>query len=234
MYDRYAIYSTAESIKNAFVVDVPEGYKQSYNACPAQLLPVITNEDKRGISFFHWGLMAKWSNSKTSISARSINLVAEKAFQRTGYKRQIQSHRCIVPINGFYAWKQVSKKQRIPYYFFSSQAPILGIAGLWEEFEDIDGSVRHSFIILIVPSSSSLIEFDREMPAILEPSGCRTWLDSTDLDEKEKLILSITGNHPTLASHSVSPSISNADNNYAELIDSVPASDQLGNYTLFS
>ncbi|MCP4458467.1 MAG: SOS response-associated peptidase [Cytophagales bacterium] len=234
MYDRYAIYSSTEEIKETLTAEVPEGYSPSYNAAPTHLLPVITSEGRMGISFFHWGLMTKWSNSKTSISAKSINLDSELAFQRPGYKKQIQSHRCIVPINGFYAWKRVSKKQLVPYYFFSPQMPILGIAGLWEEFEDIDGTVSHSFIVLLVSSSSSLIEFENKMPAILDSNKSRIWLDSKDLEENEKLIASVRNDHPVLSSHSVSPSIKNIENNYPDLIKPVPASDQLGNYTLFN
>jgi len=70
MYDRYAIFSSPNSIKDALSVDVPENYQPSYNASPTQLLPLITNEYSKGISFFHWGLMAKWSNNKTTISAK--------------------------------------------------------------------------------------------------------------------------------------------------------------------
>ena len=234
MYDRYTIYSSADVISKTMMVDVPEGYEPSYNSAPTQLLPVITSENRRGISFFHWGLMAKWSNNKSSISAKSINLIAEKAFQKPGYKRQIQTHRCVVPINGFYAWKRVSKKQLVPYYFFSTQVPLLGIAGLWEEFEDIDGMVSHSFIILMVPSSPTLIEFESEMPAILDPNECIAWLDTDDLMENEKLIESISIKHASLTSHPVSPEIKDVDNNKSTLIESVPASDQMGNYTLFS
>ncbi|MEQ9232327.1 MAG: SOS response-associated peptidase [Cyclobacteriaceae bacterium] len=233
MYDRYSLYSAPEKIESALAVEVPGGYTPNYNCAPTQLLPVITNEDKRGLSFFHWGLMAKWSNNK-SISAKSINLSAESAFQKTSYKRQIQSHRCIVPINGFYAWKRVSKKQLVPHYYFPTNTQILGIAGLWEEFEDIDGSVSHSFILLTVRSSNPLMEIEEQMPAILEPINCLKWLESDDLEMCESLIFSITKNHSALGSHPVSPAITKIENNYPELINAVPASDQHGNYTLFT
>jgi putative SOS response-associated peptidase YedK len=214
-------------------VEVPTAYLPNYNAGPTQLLPVITSQDKRGLSFFHWGLMAKWSNNK-SISAKSINLTADTAFQKTSYRNQIQTHRCIIPISGFYAWKRVSKKQLVPYYYFSPQIPLLGIAGLWEEFEDIDGSVSHSFIMLTVRSSKALAEIEDQMPAFLDPMSCLKWLNSENLEELETIVKSITDNHALLNSHSVSPGIGDIKNNYAQLIKSVPPSDQHGNYTLFS
>ncbi len=233
MFDRYAIYAKSYQLSQALAVDVPDSYTPNYNASPSQLLPVITNEDKRGLSFFHWGLMTKWSNNK-SISAKSINLKAETAFDRTGYKRQIQSHRCVVPINGFYAWKRVSKKQLVPHYYSSPETPILGIAGVWEEFEDIDGTVSHSFLIMTVPADEGMSEIDDQMPAILDPAGCLNWLDDADIEVQRQLILSITENHPTLNAHSVSPAISKPENNYPELINAVTPSDQHGNYTLFT
>lgn len=233
MYDRFTLFSSAGKIQAELAVDVPGGYQPSYNCAPTQLLPVITNTDKRGLSFFHWGLMAKWSNNK-SISEKSINLKAEAAFQRSGYKRQIQTNRCIVPINGFYAWKRVSKKQLVPHYYYPTKTEILGIAGVWEEFEDIDGTVSHSFIILTVPSSNALEEVEEQMPAILDPAGCLNWLDSDDLGDLEPLIMGISNHHSPLSSHAVSPAISNSENNYPELIQKSTPSDQHGNYTLFS
>jgi putative SOS response-associated peptidase YedK len=233
MYDRYTIHAPASKIREELAVEVPEAYLPSYNAAPTQLLPVITSESKRGISFFHWGLMAKWSNNK-SISAKSINLAAETAFQKTSYRNQIQTNRCIIPISGFYAWKRLSKKQMVPYYYFPTKMPLLGIAGLWEEFEDTDGSVSHSFIMLTVKSSSALSDIEAQMPAFMEPMGCLKWLNSDDLAEMEALIMAIPEHHTSLGSHSVSPGIGDLKNNYAQLIKSVPASDQHGNYTLFN
>lgn len=234
MFDRYAIYSSAQSIQEVMGVAVSNEYHPSYNVAPTQILPVITSENKKELTFFHWGLMSKWSNNKTTISARSINLSSERAFQKTGYKRQIQTKRCIIPVNGFYSWKQMSKKQRVPYYIFPIEISILGVAGLWEEFEDIDGNSNQSFILMTVPSSSSMIQFENEMPAILSPSNSNLWLENEDLGENQKLIAEITDGHPTLSSHSVSPSILDLTNNYKELIEPAPASDQMGNYTLFS
>lgn len=233
MYDRYAIYALASKIREELAVEVPNGYMPMYNAGPTQLLPVITSEDRRGLSFFHWGLMAKWSNNK-SISAKSINLPAESAFQKTSYRNQIQTHRCIVPVNGFYAWKRVSKKQIVPYYYYPTKVPLMGIAGLWEEFEDIDGSVSHSFILLTVPSSPALAEIEDQMPAFLEPINCLNWLESDDLGEKEAPLMSLTQQHTPLSSHPVSPAISNLANNQSTLITAVPPTDQHGNYTLFT
>ena len=111
---------------------------------------------------------------------------------------------------------------------------MLGIAGLWEEFEDIDGIVSHSFIMLTVPSSTVLNEIESEMPAILDETDCLKWLYASGPMEYQKIIESINTKHPQLASHPVSPAISNPENNYPELINNIPASDQHGNYTLFT
>jgi len=234
MYDRYAIFVSVDELNQSMGVEVGRNYQPTYNAAPTQILPVITNKNPKECSFFQWGLMSKWSNSKSSMSAKSINLSAETAFHKAIYKRQIQSHRCIVPINGFYAWKKVSKKLRVPYYFSSTDTPILGIAGVWEEFEDIDGMLSFSFMIMTVPSPDVLIEFESQMPAIFSPNDCHHWLKDDDLIEHQKLVLSMTQNHPSLNSHSVSPAISNVKIDYPELINAIPASDQLGNYTLFT
>ena len=233
MFDRVALYCSVDDLAKAFVVEVQGGYKPSYNAGPGQLLPVITSDEPRGVSYFYWGLMAKWSNNK-SISRKTVNLSASDSFQKRNYQRQLTSHRCIIPINGFYAWKKVSKKQLIPHYVQSPDESLMAIPALWEEFEDFDGMTMHSFRILLIPSSRGMEDFGPEMPALFTPDQGRNWLEDAEMDVLRQKVTARSIEHPNLNSVPVSPKISDLENNYPSLILKETASDQHGNYTLFS
>jgi putative SOS response-associated peptidase YedK len=113
MIERYSITTSAKDIRERFSVDVPDYYKPHYNAAPTQLLPVITTGSK-GISLFYWGLPPDWAKNK-SVSEKVINLKAESLREKPSLRKAMLKKRCIIPADGFYAWKKIGKKTMVPY-----------------------------------------------------------------------------------------------------------------------
>src|SRR5690606_9547141 len=97
-------------------VDVPDFFQPKYNAAPTQLLPLITSASPEGISTFYWGTSPEWSKNKT-LSEKIINVRAELIQEKVSLRKSLMKGRCIVPADGFYAWKQAGKKTHIPYRF---------------------------------------------------------------------------------------------------------------------
>ena len=58
---------------------------------------------------------------------------AEKPMFRSAFKRT----RCIIPASGYYEWRTVNGAKQ-PYYFNVFDAGVLSIAGLWDEWKDIE------------------------------------------------------------------------------------------------
>lgn len=232
MYDRYTIAASIEALKNAFQVTVPEGYKPSYNAIPTMQLPVLIPSDPVTCKLYHWGLPASLSNNK-SISLKLFNLPAHSAFHRPVYRKLIEKNRCVILADGFYIWKQLSKKQKAPYYcYFSNRSPF-GIAGIWEEYEDLEGNVFENFNMITVSSTHALSDYQDDMPALLNAEALSRWLDSgMTVSGAEEIIRQVTAQHILL--HAVSPMIVNAQIDDERLIKPTTPSDQFGNYTLFS
>ena len=229
MYDRYSITLKNDELALTLGVEVPELYEAQFNAAPTKKLPVITSKENQKLSFFNWGLMSKWSNNKT-MSPKLFNLPVDSIKNKATYKRQLQTHRCVIPMDGFYVWKQVAKKKQVPYYFYYPDRRLFSVAGLWEEKDDID-ETPESFIMVTKPSST-LSNFYDHMPAILDASTTRKWLEANDpIDIEELLDLNVAGE---LISHTVSPNIRDIERNDVSFIEPAPASDQFGNYTLFS
>lgn len=135
--------------------------------------------------------------------------------------------------NGFYMWKQVSKKQKVPYFCHFPHHVPFGIAGIYEEFEDLEEKLSHTFNMITVSAGPKLSAYQEDMPAILTKEQCEKWLDETAEDAELVSILDdITDTR--LSMHSVSPRISDPANNDEGLIKPSTPSDQFGNYTLFS
>lgn len=231
MIERYSITASAEQIQQRFSVAVPEYYHPHYNAAPTRLLPVITNADPNGLSLFYWGSSPEWSKNKMP-AEKTINIRREYFDEKPALRRALMRTRCLVPADGFYAWKKVGKKTSIPYRFTLVSGELLSFAGMWEEYEDTDGNQMHTFSIITVPSTEVVAAVSERMPVILSRESETIWLEKTSTEEALTQALD-TRPDALLTFYPVSPGISNVTNDLASMIIPTPPADQYGNLTLF-
>lgn len=231
MIERYSISAGPEAIREKFSVDVPDFYKPRYNAAPTQLLPVITSASPGGVSLFYWGASPEWSKNKT-LAERAINSRAEHFEEKPSLKRALRKNRCIVPADGFYAWKKVGKKTSIPYRFILSTKEIFSIAGIWEEFEDTEGIQIQTFTLITTESNGFVGQIQERMPLILNTQTENLWLDSNATEPA--LMRVLKGRVAmTFDYYPVTPKISDSTTDLPSLIIPTSPSDQHGNLTLF-
>jgi putative SOS response-associated peptidase YedK len=231
MIERYSLTLTATELAERFSVVVPDFYKPHYNAAPTQLLPVITSAAKEGLSVFYWGTSPEWSKNKT-LAEKLINVRKEYFEEKPALKRTLMKARCIVPADGFYAWKKVGKKTSIPYRFVPVNAEPFAFAALWEEFEDTDGNEIQTFSLITIASNPMVSTVNERMPLILGRDNEHEWLnpDTTQLRIEEIM------ENPSQAAinfYPVSPVISNTSRDLPSMILPTPPADQHGNLTLF-
>jgi putative SOS response-associated peptidase YedK len=231
MIERYSITATAAQLAERFSIDVPEYYKSRYNAAPMQLLPVITSSSPNGLSLFYWGTSPEWSKNKMP-SEKNINTRTESLDDKPAIKRAMMKTRCIIPADGFYAWKKVGKKTSIPYRFVFINREPFSFAGLWEEFEDTDGNEIQTFNIITAPSNALVNAVHDRMPVILTRQSEKIWLNAAS--EEADLLKCLEGSPSAQMSYyPVSPAIGNMDKDVESLIIPTPPADQHGNLTLF-
>lgn len=232
MIDRYAIYSDFKAINARFGLKGEEFTVPNYNASPTQQLPIVTNEDKDKISFLFWGTNKEWSNNK-SISPKLLTCDRDQLMSKTTLKVALEKHRCLIPVNGFYLWKQYSKKRKTPHYFYNPSEEMFSLPGIWEENEDMEGNTHYTFKIIEISNYINLPEFGSLMPGVIPKGLEKKWLDSYSTLEELMQILNNAESLGQISYHPVSPHISNISNNGADLIKPQSSVDQLGNYTLF-
>lgn len=232
MCTRYTLVASSDKVKERFNVDIADRYEPLYNAAPAKLLPVITADAPEGISFFYWGTPPEWAKNK-SVSAKLINAPLEQLGTKTAYKNALESRRCIIPSDGFFAWKQVGKKTKIYYRFITENNSLFSFAGFWDEFEgEEDGEIYHTFMIITCPANRNVKEVDNRMPVILTKESEKKWLDkNTSLEELTKLLVPYPDDK--LTCYTVSNRIDQTDENSSFLIKPSAPIDQYGSYTLF-
>ncbi|UXX80909.1 SOS response-associated peptidase [Reichenbachiella carrageenanivorans] len=232
MIDRYTIYSDFNAINARFGLKGEEFTVPNYNAAPTQQLPIVTDAAKNKISFLFWGTNKEWSNNK-SISPKLLTCDRDQLLSKTTLRSALEKHRCLIPANGFYLWKQYGKKRKTPHYFHNPSEPLISLPGIWEENEDMEGHVHYTFRIIEVPNYNNTPEFGTHMPGVLPIDLEKKWLDSYSTTEELMQILHNTDGTEKITYHSVSPLITNVSNNGEHLIKPQSSVDQLGNYTLF-
>lgn len=232
MIDRYAIYSDFQDINKHYGLRGEAFTVPNYNASPAQQLPVITNLAKKEISFIHWGINKQWSNNKT-VSPKLLTVKSDLLLSKVSLKKALIERRCIVPVNGFYLWKHYSKKRKTPHYFNLPEQDIFSLIGIWEEFEDMEGSTTHTFKILEVSNQLNAHGFPDFLPIVITKDDEKIWLDDYSSEEQLLGVLQSKTLTSRLTNHPVSPHISNQNLNFEDLIKPQAQADQLGNYTLF-
>jgi putative SOS response-associated peptidase YedK len=230
MIDRYSVTASADQIQQRFQADVLPGYLPRYNAAPTQLLPVITQSGAEGVSVFYWGTSPVWSKNKP-LSEKIINVRTESIGEKPSLRKTLAKNRCLIPADGFYAWKKVGKRTSIPFRFVVGDQDLFAIAGLWEEFEDTDGHELHTFTVITTLANQVVASVQDRMPAILTPASEKLWMAAeSDVPSLLEILIPYEG---SMNHYPVSPQIADSSRNFPSLVMPTPPADQFGNLTLF-
>ena len=231
MSSRYSICLSKEALAERYSVSVDDGYKPRYNAAPSQLLPVISNIAPDRLSYFHWGQSPDWSKNKT-ISEKLIHANIELTGQKASFRRNVETRRCLVPADGFYIWKNVGKKRKIPYRVIFNSGEAFSFAGIWEDYQDEHDRSVVTFKILTITANPVVGEVQAFMPVLLTQETEQDWL-SNQATVDQLIAMAVTYPGHEMTKFTISPKINNASIDDSSLIEATPAADQFGNYSLF-
>lgn len=190
----------------------------SYNIAPGQPVAVITREAPDQVQFLTWGLAAIIQNrSQLLINARAATLL-----ERPTYRPLLEAGQtCLILADGFYEWKNISKKKRIPYRFLLQNDDLFAIAGLYKDEADREtGEVKRHFTLITTEPNQLLTGIHDRMPAIL-PAGAETdWLQ-LQRNPQHYLPMLQPFNTDLMRAYPVSTEVNNAAHNTPELIQPV-------------
>lgn len=229
MGDRYTITAAKEQLAERFAIDVPERYKPRYNAAPTQVLPIIM-AGSTGLSFFYWGQLPDRAKNRP-IGSKLLYTAVSSITEKPAALQSLLERRCLIPADGFYAWKRISKKGRVAHRFVFDQEETIAFGGIWEEFEDDQGEIMHTFKILM-QSDQTASMLTPQIPFVVDKMYEKAWMDTQSTVETLKEILEHS-NPGNMTSYSVSPKIEDPGNDNATLIQPFAPTDQFGNYSLF-
>jgi putative SOS response-associated peptidase YedK len=199
-----------------------------FNIAPSQQI-LILHSGRSGeycLEPVRWGLLPTWADS-FSVGYNMINARSESLSDKPSFRPSLLNKRCIVLADGYFEWKKVTDKVKVPYWIHRPNQSIFAMAGLWAENHKIRTTpdsvtpIRSATVITTEANADTVRVHDR-MPAILSArESIHAWLDShcNDKEHTEFLLRQLRPCEPgTLGLRHVSTVVNNPKNEGASLI----------------
>lgn len=186
MPGRLSIYddtSFKKDAKNFIKNDMISTLNRRYNIAPTLPIPVLLNNGN--YLYAHFGYLPSWAKDKKSMN---INARSESIFEKITFRDSFKSRRCLIPINGFFEW-EVEDKKKTPYFVKDIKNDYLAIAGIWDEWFDIELNMKIVTVALITcDANDKLAKIHHRMPVVIEKKDFSLWLSNSNTKELNNLL----------------------------------------------
>lgn len=192
MCGRIYINTTLSGLLNAFgsvqAFDVGglDNRLPRWNGAPSQYYPIIVRDRSRepevqGPIFYsaRWGLMPPWYKPKPGGAPPPINAKCETIASNGMFRSAYKSRRCLVPIHGFFEWKDIhgTGRNKQPYAIAMASGEPFCLAGIWESRKQADtGLEERTFAVVTCEPNEKMAAIHDRMPVILHPADYDRWL----------------------------------------------------------
>jgi putative SOS response-associated peptidase YedK len=148
-----------------------------YNICPTTTIDAVIERDgKRELAPMRWGLVPSWWKKKAKETPATFNARAETVAEKPMFRAAFKRNRCLIPASGYYEWMGTETGKQ-PYYFSTENGSALTIAGLWDEWKDIEtGEPLKSCTMIITEANEFVSKIHDRMPVLLTPFQFDAWL----------------------------------------------------------
>ena len=198
-----------------------EPWVPRFNVAPTQSAPVVTNEEKRAVTQMRFGLVPAWAKSP-AVSASMINARVETVATRGAFKHALARRRCVIPVSGYYEWKNVGGGKKQPV-FIHTPGRLIPLSGIWERWTSAEGEVMESFAIITRAAEGFVGAIHDRMPLEVPRDALDLWLDPKPKTPEELApVLGAPSGAEHLVAHPVSRKVNSVANDSAALVDPAP------------
>ena len=219
MCGRISLFAELGDLASQFRFDpglVEGAYRASWNIAPTALvLTVMAEDDRRGAAIMRWGFTFSSRRDGAGSSRPLFNARSETLTERPAFRAAFANRRCLVPINGFYEWRN-ENGVRTPMWIHRADERPFALAGIYNAGPD-----EAACVITCAPNS--LMEpIHHRMPVVLSDDEYAAWLAAETEPEMLPGLLA-PREWPELASRPVSAAVNRAGADGPQLIDTVAA-----------
>lgn len=146
-----------------------------YNIAPTlPVAAVVSATGGRRYGAMRWGFIPRWYKTPTDgpllFNARGESLAGKPAFTEAARRR-----RCLIPASGFYEWTQQGET-RLPWYITRSDGAPMVFAGIWQNWQGLEGTRVASCAIVTTQAEGRMAELHERVPVIVDPADWALWL----------------------------------------------------------
>ena len=136
------------------------------------------------------GLIPRWAKPGGKKSFAPINARGETLSEKPMFRGLLKDHRCLIPANGFYEWKNLGD-QKQPYFISLPEEPLFAFGGLYDESRNDRGETIGTYTIITTEPNELMESLHNRMPLIIPRGQEAEWLDPdvTDPDQVQRLIV---------------------------------------------
>ncbi|WP_159995738.1 SOS response-associated peptidase [Roseomonas sp. 18066] len=160
----------------------------SYNIAPTQMALVVRRNPQTGarhLDNLRWGLVPRWAKDAAG-AAKLMNARADGIDTKPSFREAFVRRRCLVPADGFYEWRQEAERKQ-PYAVALRSGQPMALAGLWEGWQQPDGSWLKTFCIVTTEANEKQALVHHRMPVILPRQDWPLWLGEAEGDPRPLL-----------------------------------------------
>jgi len=185
-------------------------------------LPIVT---QNGLILGEWGLIPKWikdENAASDIRKMTLNAVGESAFEKPSFKHSMTTQRCLLPVNGFYEWRDFNGI-KYPYFIQLKNLESFSLGCIYADWMNpITHQKKTTFSILTTPANSlmeKIHNLKKRMPLIIHPENEERWISPTlNNDEINNLILPYEAQEMRAYTISMTANAAKNDRNNPEIL----------------
>lgn len=230
----YADYYSAKLIDEA---DLNEHIYYHANGFAHPSLVAIANSKEGGriATRMQWGLMPSWKKplpDMLKLSNNTLNAKSETIFDLASFKGSIMTKRCILPVNGFFEYKEVGK-DKLPYFIHPKEHPYFNLACIYAHYQNPENKEWiTTFSIVTGPANELMADIHnvkKRQPIILSNDQVSAWLDPT-ISKEEVQFLMEPCDDSNMAAYRVSRDLIKIGNDEKALMGVVENPDPEGNF----
>ena len=182
-------------------------YEQNFNVAPQAHAPCIIDNN---LVIANWGYFPDWLKSQSN-PRPLFNTRYESVLEKKTFTSAFKNSRCLIPISGWYEWKEEDGIKQ-PYYFFDTSKSLLFAAGLY--WNRSSGDIETSIITREAVDSLQVIH--NISPLLLTSEQRDIWVSDLSSEEIYSEILDYT--YDDIEFHKVDRAVNNPKNNNDSLI----------------
>lgn len=163
----------------------PPALAPRYNLAPTQPIAAVRLAD--GLlrcEAPRWGLVTARPGRPPESATGHVNARSETVAQLPAFRDAVRARRCLVPVDGFYEWRN-DGQVAVPFYFERADGGPLAMAGLWSAHLSASGTMELTACLLTTSPNRDMSPVHGRMPVLLEEADWQAWLAEQPLRPDE-------------------------------------------------